>query len=101
MITVEVQYFEGCPHSDEMIERVKRAIAGSDVDIEYREVLVDTPKLAQQYRFRGSPTLIINGRDLEGLPEPANGNLSCRYYKDGLPTVNEIRHQFELQNKEK
>ncbi len=26
MIKIEVQYFTGCPHSDEMIARVKKAL---------------------------------------------------------------------------
>ena len=90
MITVEVQYFHGCPNSDILIYRVKKAIARSEVEILYREILIDTPEKAEHNKFRGSPTVLINGTDLEGLPEPESGNLACRYYKNGIPSVDLI-----------
>ena len=87
MITIEVQHFHGCPNSDEMIKRVREAIAKSDIDVEFKEILVDTPEKAELHKFRGSPTVLINGIDLEGLPEPESGNLACRYYNNGIPSV--------------
>ncbi len=96
MIKVEVQYFHGCPNSDEMIKRVKEAITIIDKTVDYMEILVDTPEKAEYYKFRGSPTVLVNGHDLEGLSEPMKGNLACRYYKDGLPStetiINIIQH---------
>jgi len=52
--------------------------------------LIDTPELAEKYKFRGSPTLLIDGEDIEGLPEPGKGNLSCRFYADGVPGTDQI-----------
>ncbi len=71
---VEIQYFHGCPHADEMIKRVREAIEISEVDIEYKEILVDTPEKAELHKFRGSPTVLVNGGDLEGLPTPESGS---------------------------
>jgi hypothetical protein len=90
MIKIKVQYFDGFPNSAEMIHRVTEAIAKSQVTIELKEVLVDTAEKAEQYKFRGSPTVVINGIDLEGLPEPGSGTLACRYYINGLPAVEMI-----------
>jgi len=73
-----------------MIKRVKEAIIKINNKIDYTEVLVDTPEKAAQYKFRGSPTVLINGIDLEGLPEPVSGNLACRYYKNGIPAIETI-----------
>ena len=87
MITIEVQHFHGCPNSVEMLKRVREAIAKSDLNVEFKEVLVDTPEKAELHKFRGSPTVLINRIDLEGLPEPESGNLACRYYKNGIPSV--------------
>lgn len=95
MITIEVQYFDGCPHSDKMIKRVKEAITKLSKKIEYKEVLVNSPDKAAQYKFRGSPTVLINGIDLEGLPEPDSGNLACRYYKNGIPSTEDILKNIE------
>ena len=87
MITIEVQHFHGCPNSVEMIKRVREATTKSEVNVEFKEVLVDTPEKAKLHKFRGSPTVLVNGIDLEGLPEPESGNLACRYYKNGIPSV--------------
>ncbi len=95
MITIEVQHFHGCPNSDEMIKRVREAITRSEVEIEYKEVLVDTPEKAELHKFRDSPTMLVNGIDLEGLPEPDFGNLACRYYKDGIPSVETMINAIE------
>ncbi len=88
---IEVQHFEGCPNSVEMIARVRTAIEEFNERIEYKGILVETPEQAQQIKFRGSPTVLINGIDLENLPEPADAHLACRYYLNGLPSVSQIK----------
>ena len=93
-ITLEIQYFNGCPNSNELIERVKVAIQEFDSKITYFETLVDDNLMAEKVKFRGSPTLLINGEDFEYLSEPVNPNLSCRFYPNGLPTIEEIRKKF-------
>ena len=87
MITIELQHFHGCPNSKEMIKRVREAIAKSKVDVEFKEILVDTPEKAELQKFRGSQTVLVNGNDLEGLPEPESGSLACRYYENGIPSI--------------
>ena len=90
-ITVQIQHFHGCPNSPEMINRVREAINGIEDEIEYQEVLIETNELAEKVKFRGSPTLLINGEDFEGAEEPESASLSCRYYQNGLPSVEEIK----------
>ena len=67
MITIELQHFHGCPNSKEMIKRVREAIAKSKVDVEFKEILVDTPEKAELQKFRGSQTVLVNGNDLLAL----------------------------------
>jgi hypothetical protein len=95
-VSIELQYFKGCPNSEEMIKRVRMAIEGLSIKIDYKETLVETPELAQQVKFRGSPTLLVNGIDLEYMPEPEEGNLACRYYGNGLPNEEKIK-EFIIQ----
>jgi hypothetical protein len=90
-IKIEIQYFSSCPNSPEMIRRVKEAIRGNEEKVEYSEVLVETNELAEKIKFRGSPTLLINGKDFERREEPESSALICRVYEDGLPNVNEIK----------
>jgi len=94
-ISVHIQYFNGCPHSSEMILRVKTAIAEIEEKVDYREILIETNELAEKLKFRGSPTLLINGEDYEMLEEPSEVSLSCRYYPKGLPTSEDIRKRIE------
>ena len=91
-VKIEVQHFEGCPNSAEMIARVKAAIKEYDNQIDYKEIFVETTEEAERIKFRGSPTILINGIDLENMPEPQGGNLACRYYKNGLPSIEEIKN---------
>lgn len=41
-ITVQIQYFRGCPKSTEMIRRVKEAISGIENGVGYQEILIET-----------------------------------------------------------
>jgi len=90
MIKIELQHFVGCPNSPILIERVKAAIKNFD-NVDYKEILVESNEKAEEVKFRGSPTLLINGEDFENLPESENPALACRYYQNGLPTENAIK----------
>jgi len=94
-ITVQIQYFQGCPDSTEMIRRVKEAIGGIEDEIKYQEVLVETNVLAEKIKFRGSPTLLINGKDFEEREERIAASLNCRYYQNGLPTSDDIKEKIK------
>ncbi len=97
-IKIDIQYFNDCPNSPELIHRVKEAIKGNEEKIEYNEVLVESNELAEKLKFRGSPTVLINGEDIEGREEPESASLNCRVYENGLPEVEEIRKRIFLQS---
>jgi hypothetical protein len=95
-VKLTIQYFAGCPHwklADERVRHVLRDLARSDVKLEYE--LIDSPEAADRARFRGSPTILIDGDDpfaSEGQPY----GLSCRVYEtedgpQGAPTETELR----------
>lgn len=92
-IKIELQHFHGCPNSPILVERVKAAIKDFE-QVELREVLIESNEKANELKFRGSPTLLINGEDFENQPEPQNPALSCRYYRNGLPDTEEIRKKI-------
>ena len=93
-IKIEIQHFSGCPNSEEMIKRVKEAIVGFEDIVKYNELLVETNELAERIKFRGSPTVLINGEDIEGREEPESASLNCRVYEKGLPEVEDIRKKI-------
>ena len=94
-VNLTLQHFHGCPNSGKMIQNVIDAIKDIKDKVEYKEILVETDELAKEYNFRGSPTLLIDGEDIEGMPEPANPSLACRFYKNGVPDANEIKNKIE------
>jgi len=94
-IKIDIQYFEGCPNSSKLIKRLKNAIRGYEDQIDFREVLVEDNETANAVKFRGSPTVLINGNDLLNEPEPERPALMCRYYQNGLPSEETIKNYLE------
>ncbi len=97
-ISLQIQYFDGCANSAEMIRGVMKAIRGMENEIDYQEILIETNEQAEKLKFRGSPTLLINGEDFEEMNEPEEVYINCRIYRNGLPAVEEIRSKIEKYN---
>ena len=88
---ITIQYFDGCPHwklADERVQGVLRRLSRDDVKLEYQ--LVDSPQTADRVGFRGSPTILIDGRDPFATGSEPVG-MTCRVYRtdsgaQGAPT---------------
>jgi len=79
---VEVLSFAGCPNRDPAIALVQAVIDESQVDAELRVIDVEDESRARELRFLGSPTIKINGRDIEpGADTRRDYSLSCRVYR--------------------
>lgn len=79
---VEILYFEGCPNHEPARSLVERIAA--DLEVEPEVDLVEVPDLdaATELRFLGSPTVRVNGRDVEpGAERRREFVLSCRVYR--------------------
>ncbi|MCK5456231.1 MAG: DUF2703 domain-containing protein [Melioribacteraceae bacterium] len=96
-ILIEIQHFSDCPNSEEMIARTKKAILSFESLVDYKETLVEDNVTAEKVKFRGSPTLLINGEDFENLPEPFQPNLTCRIYSKGITSLEEIKEKIQSQ----
>lgn len=97
---VTVQYFDSCPNWALADERVRSAMSQLGIPVtELVHELVDTPEKAEALGFRGSPTILVNGRDpFANLAEPVG--LSCRLFATpeglkGSPTVDQLMRAFE------
>lgn len=95
-IQLEFQYFEGCPNYLKMQNNIYEAIQGLEDKIELKTILVEDDETARKVKFRGSPTLLIDGEDLLKMPEPNNPALTCRFYPNGIPTSEEIKNKILL-----
>lgn len=87
MITVEVLFFYGCPNHAPTVELARNVVADLGVAAEVHEVAVEEPEDAETRRFLGSPSVRVNGRDIEpGAEGRTSFALSCRMYGDsGVP----------------
>lgn len=90
---VELQYFEGCPNWRTADERLRALAEEFGFVLAYREV--ETPEEAEQLTFRGSPTILVDGRDPFAVGNEPVG-LACRIYPTpdgpaGAPTVAALR----------
>jgi hypothetical protein len=100
MITVTLQYFDGCPNWQTGHERLQEAIwrVGRDLFvIEAHRIASHDHAVAE--RFPGSPTFHIQGRDLFADPAAPFG-VACRLYSTpqglaGAPTVEQLVHVLE------
>ena len=80
--TVEVLTFVGCPHAEPALELVTRVVRELGVGADVRRVDVPDSQAAATQRFLGSPTIRVNGRDVEpGADERSDFVLSCRLYR--------------------
>lgn len=79
---VEVFGFDGCPNIDATIVLVERLLEESAVDAELRRVEVVDADAAARLRFLGSPSIRVDGRDVEpGADDRTAYVLACRIYR--------------------
>ena len=75
ILQVRVLYSEGCANTALTVELVRKVAQELNVSVRIEKVLVSTEEEARKHRFQGSPTIQIDGLDLEpsGIDEPAFG----------------------------
>ncbi len=79
---VEILYFDGCPNHEAARALIERVAAELQVEPEIDLVEVPDADAAAQLRFLGSPTVRVNGHDVEpGAEERGDFVFSCRIYR--------------------
>ena len=89
---LELLYFDDCPNWLVAAERLDAVAARRGLVVERRTIA--TVEEAQATRFRGSPTILIDGRDPFASGDERFG-LTCRLYDTpdgpaGSPTVEQL-----------
>jgi len=93
---ITVQYFDGCPHwelADRRLATVLQDLDRHEIALEYQ--LIDSPEMAERIGFRGSPTILVDGRDPFATGTEPIG-MSCRVFRtehgaQGAPTEAQLR----------
>ena len=79
---IELLWWEGCPSWTHTLEDLRAAVteAGLDPDrIVVREI--DDEAQADAERFVGSPTILVDGQDIQPPGEAELPGLTCRVYR--------------------
>ena len=90
---VEFIYFEGCPNTSLARDNLRAALcsAGHELTWTKWDLLADsTPEHLRRY---GSPTVLVDGRDVTGGDGGGTAKPSCR--ADGAPSVAAILEKLE------
>ena len=93
---ITLLYFDGCPNWRHTDQDLRRLIAAGAVQADLRHLRVETPEDAERLGFRGSPTVVVDGRDPFATGDEPVG-LACRVYQTdhgprGRPTFDQVRH---------
>jgi hypothetical protein len=94
---IELFYWEGCPSHPEALELLQDVLGerGIQAPVELREVR--TREEAVELAFPGSPTIRVDGRDVDREGAGSPPSLTCRVYRfpDGRPSPIPSRQQLE------
>lgn len=84
---VEVFYIDGCPNRKPAVERVKKVLEQERISVPLVEVEIHDEREAKKIGFLGSPTIRINGLDVDPKWRAGTATgMACRYYNGGLPS---------------
>jgi hypothetical protein len=83
--TIELLCFDGCPSHKRLLHTVEQIAAQHEAQLELRRVA--TPEAAESERFLGSPTVRVNGIDVDPTAAERNDfGLKCRLYRSAEGT---------------
>jgi hypothetical protein len=72
----------GCPSHVAFLPRLRALLGQAGVDAPVRELRVESDEHARRERFLGSPTLRVDGIDIDpGVAERTDYGLKCRLYR--------------------
>ncbi len=78
---VELLYMADCPNRSPAIQTLMAVLREHAVSVAVEQIEISDPAHADSMQFLGSPTIRINGRDVEpDAPPSGSYGLSCRTY---------------------
>src|ERR1700678_965607 len=95
---IEVFYVPNCPNHAIALDRLREILSPEGFEVQVNEVLGSDITMAQALKFPGSPTIRVNGHDVEPRSEHASAfGLACRLYSDGsgVPSEQNLRTAIE------
>lgn len=97
---IQFLFWEECPSHPDAWRRLHEVLDQLGVQAEIERIEITSEDDAQRWHFPGSPTILINGQDIDPQPQ-SDARLTCRLYihEDGrpspLPSYAAIRRAIE------
>jgi hypothetical protein len=84
---IDVLYFAGCPNHGPSVDLVREVIRDLGLQLPVHQIEVPDSETATRLGFLGSPTIRVDGRDIEPDAElRTDYAMSCRVYgNSGIP----------------
>lgn len=102
---IDFLYFPDCPSHEEAWERLQDALEQERIPVEPAVYCIETEEEAKQHRFPGSPTIRVNGVDIDpAFSEETSFRMTCRLYlnEEGrpspLPSITMIRNALKARH---
>jgi len=97
---IAVFYVPGCPNHQAAMENLRNALRSAAIATPIQEIAVTDDAMARQLKFPGSPTIRVDGRDVESTPNESYG-VACRLYSNGtgVPSLEALRQAVERAGK--
>lgn len=85
---IDFLYWAECPSYPQAWQRLQDALNALAMEAEVQRVEITTDEEAQRWGFPGSPTILVNGEDIDPAAKRLPARLTCRlYYRDdGRPS---------------
>lgn len=64
-LDIKVLFTEACPGAPKAIQLVEEVVAGMGMPVRLERIVVESPEQARAQRFLGSPTVQVNGLDVD------------------------------------
>lgn len=97
MVKIEILYFDGRPNHEPAVERVEAVLKEEGIGATISGVNVRDAAAAREVAFQGSPSIRVNGVDVEPAAQSSRDyGMMCRTYavngrREGLPSREMVR----------
>jgi hypothetical protein len=87
---IDFLYWEDCPSHEAALALLRSVLADEHIQAEVTVQDVETDEDAIALRFPGSPTIRVNGRDIDPTIDEDVAGLTCRAYRTAAGKVSPL-----------
>lgn len=77
---IEFLYFDGCPNHEQAYKLLQEILAERQIDVAVERIEIKDDEAAVRHQFVGSPTIRIDGVDVDPVTDDQAYAKTCRVY---------------------